>query len=517
MELELAQLQGEAHIRELEELVQLLLERSMYEDYYAEGLERISRHQGRVAEKGQLAVLVDGMKAECMARAEVVKAFSVAISTDLVKPLQKLLLQQRAVAKDLRTTVQIEQKQLKAYKTDLEVAQNSYKEQFRKAEEIIVRAEQSQQQAKKQVIQAMNGALKEALGQYKTALEAYNQYIPMHQEKVGKTLGRHTEGEMCRVHEMGETLKKLHAMLLESEEKLRKVTNEQSVLYSKCEDLRDVGVFATGFRQIMTPCVFEPYVGTHPAFVNLEDRVPVISGANFAFEPPAEVKGKMEKLVTQAWSDILGSQQLLVFRDMVREQWGRKVWISCLNVRRAQGLFRLNYGGFCSIAELMNVVLDECEAANDIATAKSCIILSQTFFNMPKAEKQFLQAKITTHTLWRRPETWDSIVQDGIDQELAKQRACGCTDLSTDHKSTVFGQLSSYAHVMSLFEVDASVAESVLEKFCASYSFTKEEIGLLLEISSACLTSQRSLSLDLTSPKVSASPRRESYAEDSPN
>jgi hypothetical protein len=515
MELELVQLQAETHIRELEEMIQLLLERSMYEDYYAEGLEKISRYQGRVAEQRQLAVLVDGMKADCWARAVLIKAFSAAIIADLVKPLRILLKQQREIAKELRTNINTEQKRVNSYEKALELAQTSYKEQFRKAEHVVFRAEQEQQYEKRQEIQAMNETLKEVLSHYKEALERYNQHLPRHQQAVADVLERYREGEATRLREMGKSLRKMQTMLIECGENTRKVAEQQSELYAKCEDMWDIGSFAADISLNVTPHLFEPYIGSHPSFLDLADQIPTLSYANCLSEQPVEAKGRMEKLVTQAWSDVLGSKNLQVFRDMVREQWGRKLWISTLNVRRAQGLFRLDYTGFCSIAELMNVVLDECETASDISTAKSCIILSQTFYTLPKAEKQFLQAKIVAHTLWRQPETWDSIVQDGIDKELAKQKAYGCTGQAADQKSTVFGQLSSYVHVMSLFDVDVLVIKAVLGRFCAVYAFEEEEMGMLLEISSSS-QSCRSLSMDVVSLKDSPAPRSESYAEDSP-
>ena len=513
MELELVQLQAETHIREVEEMIQLLLERSMYEDYYAEGLEKISRYQGRIAEQRQLAVLVDGMKADCWARAVLIKAFSAAIIADLVKPLRILLKQQREIAKDLRTNLSNELKRVNSYEKALELAQNSYKEQFRKAEDVVFRAEVGQQYEKK-LIQAMNGALKEALLQYKDTLERYNQHLPRYQQAVADILQRYREGEATRLREMGKSLRKMQTMLIECGENTRKLAEQQSELYEKCEDMWDIGSFAADVSLNRTPHLFEPYIGSHPSFLDLADQIPTLPYANCISKQPVEAKGRMENLVTQAWSDVLGSQKLQVFRDMVREPWGRKLWISTLNVRRAQGLFRLDYTGFCSIAELMNVVLDECETASDISTAKSCIILSQTFYTLPRTEKQFLQAKIVAHTLWRQPDTWDSIVQDGIDKELAKQQACGCTSQAADQKSTVFGQLSSYVHVMSLFDVDVLVIRAVLGRFCAVYAFEEEEMDMLLEISSS--ESCRSLSMNVVSLKDSPEPRSESYAEESP-
>lgn len=204
--------------------------------------------------------------------------------------------------------------------------------------------------------------------------------------------------------------------------------------------------------------------------------------------------------MTQAWREILTSKELGEVRDIVKDQSGRRLWVSFMNGCRAEGKFRLGYQGFCSVAEIMNVVLDECERTADIATSKSCIILSQTFYHNKGIEKEFLQSKITSHSLWRSENVWDAIVKDAIEAEVAKREECGGEQASLDRSNLVFSQLSSYAYVMSLFGVETDMSRTVLERHCSHYQFSPEETSMLVGLSSAesspVLAEERSQSSD---------------------
>jgi len=239
---------------------------------------------------------------------------------------------------------------------------------------------------------------------------------------------------------------------------------------------------------------FEPYHGQHWAFKDLSEASPMVvwegEGMNFSkrvnemdkLEADTErIRSKLDLLLHKAWTDTLTPEELSAFSTLVISSQGRKCWTQYMNARRASGTFKLTEIGFHSLAALFEKVLDVCFEEEDVLTTRSCIILSQTFYRGKGEVKEFVQSAIAQHPIWHKPGLWDSILSNAINSEIDKQHLCDSSS-DSDMRNVVYAQLSSHAHLLSLFSVDRVEMMRVLQRRCLLHHLDEEETSGILEL-----------------------------------
>jgi hypothetical protein len=422
----------------------------------------------------------------------------------LVEPLRNMLMTQRTEVKATTSRLKARGKELKSRKKGLEEAKERYEEGFKQAEELVKKAEglKSANDKKKLLsgkTDSINAGLKAVLMVYKEALNVYNSYIPEVKKANQEALNMYQTQEEERVQMMSEALQSLSQLIRSLEESLSPPAQLPDSSSPPARPRLSVDLLpflstTTKTAEIdPSPLLFSPYSGSHWAFMDLGETSPELhmTGSDLQIRQQIprsdsdydETRQRIDAIMASAWQGEMSEKSLEEFGVIVHEAKGRRQWVSNMNCQRAAGKFNMTADGFEAVAKAMNVVLNECEAANDITTGKSCIILSQTFHHFQGIQKEFLQARIVSHSLWRGEEIWNAIIKDGIDNEFKKQRTCGAhSQESSDIKNVVFGQLSSFAHVMALFGVDSLVARRVLTEQCRTYSIDEEEGVLLLGI-----------------------------------
>lgn len=241
---------------------------------------------------------------------------------------------------------------------------------------------------------------------------------------------------------------------------------------------------------------FRPYQGHHQAFQGLSEKSPLVAwvGADLTFEKETGklgnggseemVRMRMGLLMQSAWAGLLSQHEAAQFQDIVSEAAGRKLWVSYMNSKRASGSFQLSEKGFECLAELFTIVLTLCEACQDMATIRNCIILSQTFHYLAGSGKEFLQSQLLAHSLWGQEGLWDSLVSDSIQSELEKSKLYGGPVADTDRVNVVCTQLGSFVHAMNLFQVEPTEVKKLLERFRWEYHLSSSDIAPLLDFSS---------------------------------
>lgn len=209
--LDLVQKHSKERRKAQEELIQLLRERAMYEDFYAQGMERLSAHPFVVTSQGSLAKVVAAMKEECALRATAAKQLSKEIVSELVESLQRVLREQNEEVKTVASRVKSARKELDAQQKALARAQNTYKEQFHLSEEFVVKVEAVRSTSEKKRIltsqtEDINNTMRFALKSYKDAIAAYNLCLPRYREALSEVLNAYQRQEERRLRAMGEAL-----------------------------------------------------------------------------------------------------------------------------------------------------------------------------------------------------------------------------------------------------------------------------------------------------------------------
>mmetsp|Transcript_25961 Transcript_25961/g.45906 ORF Transcript_25961/g.45906 Transcript_25961/m.45906 type:complete len:329 (+) Transcript_25961:2478-3464(+) len=199
----------------------------------------------------------------------------------------------------------------------------------------------------------------------------------------------------------------------------------------------------------------------------------------------AEINGLLDK----AWNgEQLSPNCYVTFNLMIKESRGRRLWVNCMNQRRADGKFVLEDAGFERVGELMLALLNECERSKDYTTAKHCIILSQTFHCEATGthQKLFLQNAILSHTLWNEILFWEKVIQEGIEDEVKQHQSYGLgsgdvgEEAATRLKMIVFGQVSTYIHVMMTFNLHSQFIEGLIESYAEKFELDRHDLRTLM-------------------------------------
>ena len=171
------------------------------------------------------------------------------------------------------------------------------------------------------------------------------------------------------------------------------------------------------------------------------------------------------------------------FKDLIKIPAKRREFADILNYYRAEGHFDISNGGFKNVGNLLLLVLDEIDNANDIEIASSVLILSQTYFVEPegKVSRIFLQQYIQNHKIWKRLDFWQELIQTWIDNEKKQSpntEESECEKIARI-ESGIFGKLGTIAQNMIHLGVDVLMVEQLIMKHARENDLSKEITTML--------------------------------------
>ena len=102
---------------------------------------------------------------------------------------------------------------------------------------------------------------------------------------------------------------------------------------------------------------------------------------------------------------------------------------------------------FVLIGNILNNLLSKVIEDNDLATAKNCIILSQTFFCEYQKEKIYLKIYIQNNEIFKSKKFWEDLLD-----KLIKEN-----EQHSNMKENIFGNI--YTLINNMFEFSLSENE----------------------------------------------------------
>lgn len=74
------------------------------------------------------------------------------------------------------------------------------------------------------------------------------------------------------------------------------------------------------------------------------------------------MRAGVDALLDKAWNgEQISLTNYTACSHLIKEPLGRRIWVSCMNHRRAEGRFVLADGGFELVGEFMNALLNEVQ------------------------------------------------------------------------------------------------------------------------------------------------------------
>lgn len=364
-----------------EEMMYFYKELAACEEAYAKGLERIGSHPYLVTTQGTLAHAVVALKQDCLKRALHSKHLAESITKTLVETLREMLKVQAASIKKFSSEGKSLEKQFSNCTSQLEKSRLRYMKACSDTEQVTYLLESGMTADKRTKLLnrlvASKKELTESIASYQANIEGSNAF----KERYDGMMVNATQAKVLEAYQRQEETR-LEAM----KESLRKyVVSEMSCLRSVLYDLEALSRAAEsvnakvdlmqfidthGAKKVISsqqpsgPFLFEPYIGTHPAFKNLGSSTPISTiphapDANLSHQSHESWAKEMEDLIEKTCiGEEFTTRGYMTFNLMAKELLGRQVFCESLERRRAENR-ALSADAFLKIAELMLAVLNE--------------------------------------------------------------------------------------------------------------------------------------------------------------
>jgi hypothetical protein len=191
-----------------------------------------------------------------------------------------------------------------------------------------------------------------------------------------------------------------------------------------------------------------------------------------------EMSRKLKDILHTCWSGVEPSAgQLQEFKSIVAEQAGRDAWSDCFNIFRIQGHFSWQPKAFTHLADLINCLLDQLIAHEDVECALRLLILAQSYYvertgGKGKPEKMFLQHMMHDHPFWQREAFWEKTIRITVQEDLNAEGIPGESQQERAERiqHSIFGKLGTHAHNMLQFTFSKEKVEALIIAHAKAYS-----------------------------------------------
>ncbi|OMJ95903.1 hypothetical protein SteCoe_628 [Stentor coeruleus] len=320
-------------------------------------------------------------------------------------------------------------------------------------------------------MQTLKKCVNIALDNYKIVNQLFNQSIKNYNNSIEAILETFNSYEEKRCKCLEDSLRILCKIIVEKSE------NMQSPKIEMNEFLVIKEFKKSDF--LLEEMQVSIYSGTHPLFQDSEKGLQTSffekGGVSNGTQPAVEkmYRKELDFIIEKVWENkILTENECMKLNKRINDHIGRKAWMWSLNRKRSQGCFQLSNESFNIIGELFLQALSNCENSNDIATAKNCLILSQTFYKDPP--KTYIQSFIIDHPIWKSINFWEKALDSSIIDELKKQGIDSSQDLSQT-KSLIALQLISFGIIMMDFKLPKNLIQHIINTLTKSYSIPSDE------------------------------------------
>ena len=163
----------------------------------------------------------------------------------------------------------------------------------------------------------------------------------------------------------------------------------------------------------------------------------------------------------------------------------KSYFLITLSKQRTKGRYQRSETLLKDLAEILNIILDSSEKEKDYESAKSCIILSQTFyFEKQKGKdkkKKYLLDYIKNHKWLKSLELWEGLTEFMIKKEIEKNEEINKKNNYSETPEQIknrlsniaFSQVISNSNSMIEFMFNKDDIIKVVDKFVKKYEIEK--------------------------------------------
>ena len=199
---------------------------------------------------------------------------------------------------------------------------------------------------------------------------------------------------------------------------------------------------------------------------------------------------------------------------LLDKHYNRVIFLQTMSQFRTSGRYCMPLKVFEVVGKCLNIIIDKVLRDDDYGTAKTAVVLSQTYFMIKDDQRYYLHNSIKKHKLFQNMKFWENTLDLSIKEEITKnvniknkksenkiqnQKDVNILDksdnegelknelseLSKDKYSDIaFGQIASIVNSMIDFDVEINNIRSIIEPKIQLYNLNqnqKNNIELVIE------------------------------------
>jgi len=177
---------------------------------------------------------------------------------------------------------------------------------------------------------------------------------------------------------------------------------------------------------------------------------------------------------------------------------GRLYFARILDVQRTKDTgMKLSDEAFDALTDLIIKVLNICNDNDDFRPAKILMHMASTFYHDIEKEKEYIQSKVKSLTIWQNQRFWEAAFHDSMNYEhmrvfakTREERRIKYKELNTEERAELqvkeqqlaFGQLGSYLYNMLCMGVPVEFTRNFLLKMVNVFGVPNELVQQLIKM-----------------------------------
>ena len=341
----------------------------------------------------------------------------------------------------------------------------------------------------KNSIEKLNEKIKELNNKEKFFLEQKENIYNTLNEFTTNILNLFYENQYIKNNLLSKNRTIIKEMIISNNNSILKNKSKSNILNKYCLDLIEFETFPSSidFLNIENNKEFQISIYTIQL---LKEKIGDIY-PNFSIEKESkrnDLREKIKKLIYDTNNVILEEDKNELFDILMDNEDNQRLFLNLLNRLRINGKYKRNKEIIYLIGNYLNHILNSLSINKNYDMAKTCIILSQTFFyENDKKEKLYSFEFIKDNKWIKKEEFWRNYIDLIIIKEFMKfQKNLKDININIFMNNNIsnkmakkieellFAQLVPCINTMLEFKIDKKIIISLVEEFTHKYNYLKQ-------------------------------------------
>lgn len=167
--------------------------------------------------------------------------------------------------------------------------------------------------------------------------------------------------------------------------------------------------------------------------------------------------------------------------NFLSEKKFKDYFLLVLSRQRTKSRFKRTKTLIKDLSDILNYILEHSEKEKDFGSARSCIILSQTFYYEINNKKKYIYHFIKNNKWLKTLEFWEGLIEYMIQQEIASSQEMEKNNkiiekeesIREKRNNIIFSQLITFCSVMIDFTIKKVEIKKISEFFVKKYELDK--------------------------------------------